>query len=52
MPLVRPWIALARERRAVRFEEIAEAVNGIPEDSVFWNSARVRNTIRVTDACK
>ena len=30
-----------RREARIRFEEIAEAVVGIPEDSVFWNSARV-----------
>ena len=30
---------IRREAR-IRFEEIAQAVVGIPEDSVFWKSAR------------
>jgi hypothetical protein len=31
---------IRREAR-IRFEEIAGAVSGIPEDSAFWKSARV-----------
>jgi hypothetical protein len=30
-----------RQEARICFEEIAEAVAGIPEDSVFWKSARV-----------
>ena len=30
-----------RREARIRFEEIAEAVMGIPEESVFWKSARV-----------
>jgi hypothetical protein len=29
------------EEARIRFEELAESVNGIPEDSAFWASVRV-----------
>jgi hypothetical protein len=40
-PVVAATPEYIRQEARLRFEEIAEGVKGIPEDSAFWASVRV-----------